>query len=145
MTVSLKIAIHFQSSPGWTIVRRWLQKYTTIKTRISDVRIDSIAHANFSIKPINSSNQSMSMVSTKPPKTTIFRLFLENAKFKSRINLDRKFNNFAVNNFWSSFTWYIQIFRAMASFRELSVSSRPCLLYIVDLLFNEYNLFEWLF
>ena len=75
----------------------------------------------------------MSMVSTKPPKTTIFRLFLENAKFKSRKNLDRKLNNFGPNNFSSSCTWYIQIFRAMARFRELSVSPRPCLLYIIDI------------
>ena len=77
-------------------------------------------------------NHVISTVLAEHPKTTFFRLFLENAKFKSRKNLDRKLNNFATNNFSSSFTWYIQIFRPMASFRELSCTSRPCLLYIVD-------------
>ena len=77
-------------------------------------------------------NYAKSIVLAEHPKTTFFRLFLENAKFKSRKNLDRKLNNFATNNFSSFFTWYIQIFRPMASFRELSCTSRPWLLYIVD-------------
>ena len=82
-------------------------------------------------------NHGISTVLAQHPKTTFFRLFLEKSKFKSRENLARKFNNFGVNNFSSSCTWYIQIFRPMASFRELSCTSRPCLLYIVDISFRK--------
>ena len=74
------------------------------------------------------------MLILEHPKTTSFSIFFENAKFKSREGLARKFNNFAVNNFSSSITWYIQNFRPMASLRELSATLRPCLLYMVDIM-----------
>ena len=110
------------------------KKYASMRIRTRALGHYVMFLPNYTTVPFCLNNYAVSIVLAEHPKTTFFRLFLENAKFNSRKNLDRKLNNFATNNFSSSFTWYIQIFRPMASFRELSCTSRPCLLYIVDLL-----------